>query len=167
MALMLGALVINGIQPGPDLIVKQPMLFWGLVASMLIGNLFLLILNVPLVRVWIQLIRIPARILYPLVLVACAFGVYSINNNINDVWITAAFGALGLFFIWSNLEPAPMMLGLVLGPMLEEYFRRQMMIARGSWQPFVDRPISFAILCILLSFMIYGLWKSLATKPKL
>lgn len=164
MALMLGALIINGVQPGPDLIIRQPGLFWGLTASMLIGNLFLLLLNVPLVRVWVQLIRIPRYILYPLVLIACAVGVYSINNNVNDVYITVGFGLLGLFFIWANLEPAPLMLGLVLGPMLEEYFRRQMVIARGSWEPFIDRPISLTILIILLSFLVYGTWKLFAKK---
>lgn len=166
MALMLGALIINGVQPGPDLITKQPALFWGLTVSMIIGNLVLLILNVPLVRIWIQIIRIPRRILYPLVLIACAAGVYTINNNINDVYITAFFGLLGLFFIWAELEPAPLMLGLVLGPMLEEYFRRQMVISRGEWLPFIERPISAGILVICATLIGYGIAKLVARQIK-
>ena len=164
MALMLAVLTMNGIQPGPNLISHQPALFWGLTASMLIGNLFLLILNVPLVTLWVQIIRIPRYVLYPIVLAACAIGVYTINNNVNDIYITMFFGAVGLLFIWLELEPAPLMLGLVLGPMLEENFRRQMIISDGSWMSFVERPISATILAILAIFVIYGLKKLLANK---
>lgn len=159
MALMLGALMINGVQPGPSLIERQPELFWGLTVSMLIGNILLFMLNVPLVKIWVQLIRIPAKILYPIVLAVCAFGLYSVNNNINDIWIAVGFGALGYVFIVLDLEPAPLMLGLVLGPMLEEYFRRQMSLSQGSWMPFVERPISATILFIVFGFLIFGFYK--------
>lgn len=159
MALMLSALMINGITPGPQFITSNPSIFWALVASMLIGNLFLLILNVPLVRIWIQLIRVPRTILYPLVLIACAIGVYSINNNVNDIYITIFFGILGLMFMWLKLEPAPLMLGLVLGSLLEEHFRRQMLISRGSWMPFIERPITIGILLTIGIVLCYGIFK--------
>ena len=148
----------------PNYFVDAKDSFWGLTASMLIGNLFLLILNVPLVTLWVQIIRIPRYVLYPIVLAACAIGVYTINNNVNDIYITMFFGAIGLLFIWLELEPAPLMLGLVLGPMLEENFRRQMIISDGSWLSFVERPISATILGILALFLIYGLKKLLANK---
>jgi len=159
MALMLGALIINGVHPGPNLMIQQPEIFWGITTSMIIGNLFLLLLNIPLVSIWVRIIRISKHILYPIILVLCVVGVYSIKNNINDVYIAVFFGLLGLFFIWSKLEPAPLMLGLVLGPMLETYFRRQMILSHGSWKPFIDRPISAIILIILSSLLIYGIFK--------
>jgi TctA family transporter len=164
MALMLGALIINGVHPGPNLMLQQPEIFWSITTSMIIGNLFLLILNVPLVTIWIKIIRISKRILYPIILILCAIGVYSIKNNINDVYIAIFFGLLGLFFIWTKLEPAPLMLGLVLGPMLETYFRRQMILSHSSWKPFIDRPISAVILTILLFLLVYGIFKLFKNK---
>jgi putative tricarboxylic transport membrane protein len=160
MSLMLAALMLNGIQPGPDIIVRQPELFWGLIVSMLIGNTVLLILNVPFVHVWVQLIKIPYKILYPLIILVCGFGIYSVNNNINDIYITLAFGVLGYIFILLDLEPAPMMMGLVLGPMLEEYFRRLMMISRGNFTPFIEHPISLGILIIMAIILVFGLIKN-------
>ena len=164
MALMLGALIMNGVQPGPGMLDKQPELFWGLTISMLIGNIMLLILNVPLVRIWVQIVRIPYHILYPMIIAICSIGVYSVNNNANDVMLVALFGVIGYIFTVLDLEPAPLMLGLVLGTMFEEYFRRQLMITGGDFTPFVTRPISLSILCLMCAFIAYGLWKMLRGK---
>jgi putative tricarboxylic transport membrane protein len=159
MALMLSVLIMNGIHPGPNLVTEHVDLFWGLIASMFIGNIILIILNVPLVGLWVQIIRIPRFVLYPFVLVICAIGIYTINNNLNDILIAMCFGFIGLFFNWLELEPAPLILGLVLGPMLEEQFRRQMLLTRGDWMPFIERPISLGILLILVTFVIYGIFR--------
>jgi len=159
MALMLGALVMNGVQPGPGMLDKQPALFWGLVVSMLIGNIILLILNVPLVRLWIQIVRIPYHILYPVIIAICCLGVYSVNNNANEVMLIGLFGFFGYVFTVLDLEPAPLMLGLVLGPMFEEYFRRQLAITSGDFTPFVTRPISLGILCFMGTVVAYSVWK--------
>jgi len=159
MALMLGALVMNGVQPGPGMLDKQPALFWGLVVSMLIGNIILLILNVPLVRLWIQIVRIPYHILYPVIIAICCLGVYSVNNNANEVMLIGLFGFFGYVFTVLDLEPAPLMLGLVLGPMFEEYFRRQLAITSGDFTPFVTRPISLGILCLMGTVVAYSVWK--------
>ncbi len=159
MALMLGALVMNGVQPGPGMLDKQPELFWGLIVSMLIGNIMLLILNVPLVRLWVQIVRIPYHILYPVIIAICCVGAYSVNNNANDVMLIGLFGLFGYIFNVLDLEPAPLMLGLVLGVMFEEYFRRQLAITSGDFTPFVTRPISLGILCVMLSVVVYSVWK--------
>jgi TctA family transporter len=163
MALMLGALIINGIQPGPMVITKQPDLFWGIVASMLIGNLFLVILNIPLIRIWVQMLKVPYHVLYPVIIAVCCVGVYSINNNPNDVMIAAVFGLLGYYLLKLGLEAAPLMLGLILGPMFEEYFRRQMMISGGSLVPFIERPISLALVLALSMVVIWGFYKLFKT----
>lgn len=157
MALMLGALYLTGVQPGPGIVDKQPELFWGLIASMFIGNALLIILNVPLVRIWIQLIKIPYHLLYPAILAVCCIGVYSINNNPNDVLLVAIFGMLGYLFVVLDLEPAPLMLGLILGPMFEEYFRRTLAISQGSFSVFIERPISQVLLVILSFVVIFGI----------
>ena len=164
MALMLGALVINGVQPGPGMLDKQPALFWGLVVSMLIGNIMLLILNVPLVKLWVQIVRIPYHILYPVIIAVCCIGAYSVNNNANEVMLIGLFGFFGYVFNVLDLEPAPLMLGLVLGPMFEEYFRRQLAITSGDFTPFVTRPISLAILCLMGSVVAYSVWKMIKGK---
>ena len=164
MALMLGALIMNGIQPGPGMLTKQPELFWGLTVSMLIGNIMLLILNVPLVRIWIQIVRIPYHILYPMIIGVCALGAYSVHNNANEVMLIGFFGILGYIFNVLELEPAPLMLGLVLGPMFEEYLRRQLMITGGDFSPFVTRPISLSILCVMGVFVVFGVWKMVRGK---
>ena len=161
MALMLGALIINGIQPGPTIIAKQPDLFWGLTASMLLGNLFLVIMNIPLIRMWVQVLKVPYNVLYPAVLAICCIGIYSINNNANDVIIAGLFGFVGYYFLTLGLEAAPLMLGLILGPMFEEHFRRQMIIADGSLLPFMQRPISASILAFVFVVIAYGLYKSI------
>lgn len=159
MALMLGALIINGVQPGPGMLDKQPELFWGLIVSMLIGNVMLLILNVPLVRIWVQIVRIPYHILYPVIIAVCCLGAYSVNNSSFDVMLIGVVGLLGYIFTVLDLEPAPLMLGLVLGPMFEEYFRRQLAITSGDFTPFVTRPISLGILCVIGAVVAYSIWK--------
>ncbi len=153
MALMMAAFIIKGIQPGPNMISGHPELFWGLVASMWIGNCFLLILNVPLVRYWLSVFKIPYNVLFPAILFFCCIGTYSINNNLDDVFITVAFGALGYLFLRLELDPSPLMLGFILGPMLEENFRRSMLLSRGSFSVFVTRPISGTLLGLIALFI--------------
>lgn len=164
MALMLGALIMNGVQPGPGMLEKQPELFWSLVASMFIGNVMLVILNVPLVKIWVQIVRIPYHVLYPLIIAVCCVGAYSVHNNPNDILLAAGFGLLGYIFTVLELEPAPLMLGLVLGPMFEEYFRRQLSITGGDFMPFVQRPISLSILILMGVVTTYGVWKMVRGK---
>jgi putative tricarboxylic transport membrane protein len=146
MALMIGALMIQGIQPGPQVMTKQPDLFWGVIASMWIGNLMLLVINLPLIGVWVSLLRVPYNLLFPAIVVFCAIGAYSINNSFFDVWLMLGFGLLGYFFLKVGVEPAPFVLGFVLGPMLEENFRRAMLISSGDLMVFIERPISAVLL---------------------
>jgi len=157
MALMAGALMIHGITPGPEIIVKQPDLFWGLVASMWIGGCFLLILNVPLVRYWLSVFKIPYSVLFPSILFFCCIGTYSVNNNLDDIYITAAFGLLGYVFMRLEMDAAPLMLGFILGPMLEENFRRAMLLSRGQFDTFVTRPISGALIGLIGVFVAWQL----------
>jgi TctA family transporter len=159
MALIMAALIINGIQPGPMVMIQQPDLFWGIVASMLIGNLFLVVLNIPLIKVWVQMLKVPYHVLYPVIIAVCCVGVYSINNNANDVIIAAVFGLFGYYLLKLGLEASPLLLGLILGPMFEEYFRRQMMIANGSLMPFVQRPISLILVLALILVVTWGIYK--------
>jgi len=146
MALMVGAMTIHNIQPGPQVMTSNPDLFWGLIASMWIGNAMLIVLNLPLIGVWVKLLKVPYRLLYPAILVFCCIGVYSINNNTFDVFMTAALGAAGYLFARFGMEPAPLLLGFVLGPMMEEYLRRALLIARGDFNTFIERPISLGLL---------------------
>jgi TctA family transporter len=148
MALMVGALIIQGIQPGPRMVEAQPELFWGLIASMWVGNLMLLVINLPLIGMWVKLLSVPYRFLYPSILVFCAIGVYSLNNNVFDVYMTAIFGLLGYLFAKLRMEPAPLLIGFVLGPMMEEHLRRAMLLSRGDPMVFVERPISATLLAI-------------------
>jgi putative tricarboxylic transport membrane protein len=148
MALMAGALMIQGIQPGPRMMEAQPQLFWGLIASMWIGNLMLLIINLPLIGVWVSLLRVPYRFLFPAILVFCAIGAYSVNNSSFDIYQTVFFGFAG-YLLWKlRCEPAPLLIGFVLGPMLEENLRRAMVLSRGSPMVFLERPVSAALLAI-------------------
>jgi TctA family transporter len=146
MALMVGAMTIHNIQPGPQVMSSHPDLFWGLIVSMWIGNVMLVVLNLPLVGLWIKLLKVPYRILFPAILVFCTIGVYSLNYNSFDIFITALFGAVG--YLWSKLrcEGAPLLLGLVLGPMMEENFRRALLLSRGDFTTFVTRPLSASLL---------------------
>ena len=146
MALMIGALMIQGIQPGPQVMTKQPDLFWGVIASMWIGNLMLIIINLPLIGIWVSLLRVPYNLLFPAIVVFCSIGAYSINNSFFDLWLMLGFGLIGYFFLKIGVEPAPFVLGFVLGPMLEENFRRAMLIASGDWMVFIERPISAVLL---------------------
>ncbi|TXH61765.1 MAG: tripartite tricarboxylate transporter permease [Burkholderiaceae bacterium] len=157
MALMMAAFIIKGIQPGPNMIAGHPDLFWGLVASMWIGNVFLLVLNVPLVRYWLSVFKIPYSVLFPAILFFCCIGTYSVNNNLDDIFITAAFGLGGYLFMRLDLDAAPLMLGFILGPMLEENFRRAMLLSRGSFSTFVTRPISGTLIGLIALFVVWQL----------
>jgi TctA family transporter len=157
MALMMGAFIIKGVQPGPDMIASHPELFWGLVASMWVGNCFLLVLNVPLVRYWLSVFKISFNVLFPSILFFCCVGTFSINGNIDDIFITATFGFFGYMFMRLKLEPAPLMLGFILGPMLEENFRRAMLISRGSLRVFITRPISATLISLIALFIVWQL----------
>jgi TctA family transporter len=146
MALMVGAMTIHNIQPGPQVMTSNPTLFWGLIASMWIGNVMLILLNLPLIGIWVKLLQIPYRYLYPAILVFCCIGVYTVNNSIVDVYITASFGIIGYLFFKLGCEPAPLLLGFVLGPMMEENFRRALLLSRGDFTTFVTRPLSLGLL---------------------
>jgi TctA family transporter len=154
MALMIGALIIQGIQPGPTVMTSQPVLFWGIIASMWIGNLFLVILNLPMIGLWVRLVTVPYHLLYPAILVFCAVGVYSLSNSVFDVYLMALFGLLGYVFTKLECEPAPMLLGFILGPMMEEYLRRALLLSRGDPSTFLTRPISLTMLAIALAAMV-------------
>ena len=146
MALMVGAMTIKGIQPGPQVMTSNPDLFWGLIASMWIGNLMLVILNLPLIGIWIRLLTVPYRFLFPAIGVFCCIGVYSVNNNTFDVYMVALFAVLGYLFYLLQCEPAPLLLGFILGPMMEENLRRALLLSRGDWGTFVERPLSAGLL---------------------
>ncbi|MBE7243961.1 MAG: tripartite tricarboxylate transporter permease [Actinomycetospora chiangmaiensis] len=164
MALMMAAFIIKGIQPGPNMIAKHPDLFWGLVASMWIGNCFLLIINVPLVRFWLSVFKIPYAVLFPSILFFCCIGTFSVNNNLDDIYITAAFGFLGYVMMRLALDPAPLMLGFILGPMLEENFRRAMLLSRGSLTVFVTRPIAGGLLALIAAMVVWQLIRVLSRR---
>ena len=142
MALMIGAMIIQGIQPGPSVMTEQPALFWGLIVSMWIGNLMLLVLNLPLIGLWVKMISVPYHLLYPAILVFCAIGVFSLGNSALRCLSDGAFGLLGYIFRKLDCEPAPMMLGFILGPMMEEFLRRALLLSKGDPLVLVTRPIS-------------------------
>src|SRR5438874_797638 len=146
MALMIGALTIHGIQPGPQILTERPTMFWGMVASMWIGNLMLVIINLPLIGMWVQLLRLPYRFLYLSILLFCAIGVYTVGNSPFAVLLAALFGVIGYVFVRLDCEPAPMILGFVLGPLMEDNLRRAMRISSGDPMIFINRPISFGLL---------------------
>jgi len=154
MALMLGALTIQGIQPGPEVMAQRPELFWGLIASMWIGNLMLVVLNLPLVGVWVSMLKVPYRLLFPAIMAFSAIGIYSVNNSAYEIYMAALFGVLG--FVWMKLgfSPAPMLLGFVLGPMMEENLRRALLQSRGDPSVFVTRPISLAFVIITVLILV-------------
>ncbi|MBK5957759.1 hypothetical protein CCR97_05980 [Rhodoplanes elegans] len=146
MALMIGALMMHGIQPGPQIMTEQPQLVWGVIASMWVGNLMLLIINLPMVGIWVSMLKIPYRLLFPAIALLCCIGTYGIANSVFNIWLMLACGLIGYFFIKVGAEPAPLLLGLVLGPQLEENFRRAMMLSDGDFAVFVQRPISATLL---------------------
>ncbi len=164
MALMVGAMTIHNIQPGPQVMTSNPELFWGLIASMWIGNAMLVILNLPLIGIWIRLLTVPYRYLFPAIVLFCAIGVYSTNNNTWDVWMVALFGVVGYLFVKLGCEPAPLLLGFILGPMMEENLRRAMLLSRGEWSVFVTRPLSATLLALAALMIIIVLLPSVKNK---
>lgn len=157
MALVIGALMMYGIVPGPRLLVDHSDLFWGLVASFLIGNILLLILNIPLIGLWVRLLKIPYRYMYPTIIVLICVGVYSLNNNVFDVWLTLVFGWAGYLMRLFRFEPAPFLIGFVLGPMMEEQLRRAMLLSRGDPTTFLTRPISGTLIAITVLLLVYAI----------
>lgn len=164
MALMIGAMIIQGIQPGPAVMTEQPGLFWGLIVSMWIGNLFLVVLNLPMIGIWVRMIMVPYQLLYPAILMFCAIGVFSLNNSNFDVYLMALFGLLGYLCAKLELEPAPMLLGFIIGPMMEEYLRRALLLSRSDPMVFIERPISGVMLGLAAAAMIVVLLPSLRKK---
>ncbi|RIX49834.1 MAG: tripartite tricarboxylate transporter permease [Rhodocyclales bacterium GT-UBC] len=154
MALMVGAMMIHGIVPGPQVMTERPELFWGLIASMWIGNALLVLLNLPLIGIWIRLLKVPYRLLYPAILLFCCVGVYSVNQSALEVAFTVGFGLLGYLFIKLDCEPAPLLLGFVLGPLMEENLRRALLLARGDATVFFTRPLSLGLLVATLLLVL-------------
>ncbi len=155
MALMIGAMMIHNIQPGPQIVINQPDLFWGLIASMWTGNLMLVIINLPMIGIWVKLLSVPYRLLFPAILLFCGIGIYSLSYNTFDIYVAALFGLLGYLFVKFECEPAPLMLGFILGPMMEENLRRALLISRGNPAVFLTDPISAGML--IASTMLLGI----------
>ncbi|MDB5822821.1 MAG: tripartite tricarboxylate transporter permease [Herminiimonas sp.] len=164
MALMVGAMTIHNIQPGPQVMTSNPSLFWGLIVSMWIGNLMLVILNLPLIGMWVKLLTVPYRFLYPSILVFCCIGVYTVSNSTFDVFLTAGFGFLGYVFLKLGCEGAPLLLGFVLGPMMEENFRRALLLSRGQFSVFVTRPLSLGLLLAAAALVVIVALPSIKAK---
>jgi TctA family transporter len=164
MALMIGAMIIHGIQPGPQIMTAKPELFWGMIASMWVGNLMLVILNLPLIGMWVKLLTVKYDYLFPAILIFCCIGVYSISNASMDVLLAALFGFIGYVFIKLECEPAPLLLGFVLGPMMEENLRRALLLSRGSIEVFYTRPISLTLLIISAGLLLLVAAPSIAKK---
>jgi TctA family transporter len=154
MALMLGALTIQGIQPGPEVMTTRPELFWGLIASMWIGNALLVVLNLPMIGLWVKLLKVPYRFLFPAIMAFSAIGVYSVNNSSFEIYLTALFGVIGFIWIKLGCSPAPMLLGFVLGPMMEEHLRRAMLMSKGDPSVFVTRPISLGFIVVTVLILV-------------
>lgn len=166
MALMLGAMMIHNIVPGPDMVVEHPSLFWGLLFSFWIGNLLLLVLNIPLIGMWVKLLSVPYRLIYPTVLFLICIGVYSANNNLFDVVFVLVFGIFGYVVSSLGFQPAPLLLGYVLGPMVEENFRRALLLARGDPMVFINRPISGVCMLLIALMLLLVTYKHLRAKTK-
>ncbi|MFA5663473.1 tripartite tricarboxylate transporter permease [Castellaniella sp.] len=164
MALMVGAMIMHNIQPGPQVMTSNPELFWGLIASMWIGNAILVVLNLPLVGLWVKLLTLPYRWLFPAIVLFCALGAYSLSNSTWDVWMLGWFGIIGYVFIRLGLEPAPLLLALILGPMMEENLRRALLLSRGDWSVLVTRPISASLLLVALALLVALVLPSLRKK---
>jgi TctA family transporter len=157
LALMVGGMMIHGISPGPNVMKEQPELFWGIIVSMFIGNLMLVIINLPLVGMWVQLLRVPYRIMFPAIFLFCCIGVYAINNSVFEVFLAIGFGFMGYFMLKVGLEPAPLILGFVLGPLIEEHLRRTLMLSRGDFSVFLHRPLALAMLVTAAILMLLTL----------
>ncbi|MBF9234992.1 tripartite tricarboxylate transporter permease [Microvirga alba] len=161
MALMVGAMTIHGIVPGPQVMTRNPNLFWGMIASMWVGNLMLLVINLPMVGMWVRLLKVPYRLMFPAILMFCAIGIYSINSLPTDVMFIALFGLVGYLLIKLGFEPAPMLLGFVLGKLMEENLRRALIISRGSLATFIERPVSAGLLAVALVLLVLALLPSI------
>ena len=168
MALMLGAFTMKGLQPGPGMINEHPTLFWGLIASMWIGNFFLFVLNVPLVKFWLSIFKIPYSLLFPGILFFCCLGTFSVNNNIDDVYTVAVMAVAGYIFLKVGIDAAPLLLGFILGPILEEQFRRQLIISHGNFSSFVTSPISVGLMTVIVIILLIGsfrlIWPTLKNR---
>ncbi|MCR5883179.1 tripartite tricarboxylate transporter permease [Rhizobacter sp. J219] len=164
MALMVGAMTIKGIQPGPQVMTSNPQLFWGLIASMWIGNLMLVVLNLPLIGIWIKLLTVPYRFLFPAITLFCCIGVYTLNNNNWDVYLTAVFAVIGYLFYKLGCEGAPLLLGFILGPMMEENLRRALLLSRGDWSTFIVRPLSAGLLIAAVLMIVVVMLPSIKKK---
>ena len=164
MALMVGAMTIKGIQPGPQVMTSNPQLFWGLIASMWVGNAMLVILNLPLIGIWIKLLTVPYRFLFPAIVVFCGIGSYTLNNSSFDVYMTAGFTLVGYLFYKLGCEPAPLLLGFILGPMMEENLRRALLLSRGDWTTFATRPLSAGLLLAALLMIVVVMLPSIKNR---
>jgi putative tricarboxylic transport membrane protein len=164
MAMLFSALIIHGVQPGPLFIKQHPDIFWGVIASMYLGNVFLLILNLPLIGIWVQVLKVPYRVLFPLILLFCLIGTYTINNSAFDLFIMILFGVLGYFFKKFSYESAPLILAVVLGPMLEQNLRQSLLLSRGSFMIFINHPISGVILGIAFLLLLTNIFPNARKK---
>jgi putative tricarboxylic transport membrane protein len=164
MALMIGAMIIHGIQPGPQIMTAKPDLFWGMIASMWVGNFLLVVLNLPLIGMWVKLLTVKYDYLFPAILIFCCIGVYSISNAWMDVLLAALFGFVGYVFIKLETEPAPLLLGFVLGPMMEENLRRALLLSRGDPMVLVTRPISLTLLIVSAFLIVLVMAPSISKK---
>jgi putative tricarboxylic transport membrane protein len=166
MALLFGALLIHGLRPGPFLIKEHPDVFWGLISSMYIGNMMLLVLNLPLIPIWVQVLKVPYRILFPLIILFCIIGAYSINNRASDIFIMIIFGIIGYLFRKFRYEGAPLLLGFVLGPLLELNLRQSLILSKGSVFVFFSRPISAVATSFAIIMFVFPLFSYLAKKKQ-
>jgi TctA family transporter len=166
MALMLSVLIIHGIQPGPTLMTREPELFWGLVMSFWIGNVLLLILNIPLIGLWMRLLLVPYYIMFPAVVVFICIGTFSVSQNVFHVWTVAAFGLLGYVLRVLGFQAAPLLLGFVLGPLMEEHFRRTMLISGGDFGFFFSRPISSVVMILTILILLHSLWRTVRSAQR-
>jgi putative tricarboxylic transport membrane protein len=164
MALMVGAMIIQGIEPGPEVMTKRPELFWGMIASMWVGNLMLVIINLPMIGMWVSLLRVPYRLMFPAIVLFCCIGVYTLNNSTFEVMMAAGFGLMGYMLLKFGFEPTPLLLGFVLGPLMEENLRRAMRYAQGDPMVFVERPLSASLLAVAVLLLVIVLLPAIRRK---
>ena len=167
MALLLGALIIHGVTPGPLMLTEHPDIFWGVIASMYVGNVMLLVLNLPLIGLWVQLLRIPYPYMMPAIVLFCIVGSYTVANSVTDVYLMLGFGVLGYLMKKLKFDAPPLVLAFVLGPLIEYYFKSALMYSRGSFAVFVTRPISLACLVVTGLILVWSLVTALRRRPSL
>jgi putative tricarboxylic transport membrane protein len=165
MAIMLGALMIHGINPGPQLMIEYPGLFWGLIARFWIGNVLLLVLNIPLIGLWVRLLTIPYKFLYPAILILICVGIYSVRSSVFDIWLVLVLGLVGYGMRLLRFEPAPLLIGFILGPMVEENFRRAMILARGDFLALFQRPVAGTLLAVTIAVILLISWAAFRRRP--